>query len=85
LLARCLGAPIVQVNSRHHQSVKDLAPGLEVVARAPDGIVEAIELPDHPFALGVQWHPENIAQQPEMRGLFEAFIAAAANSRLRNI
>jgi putative glutamine amidotransferase len=82
LLARVLGAPIVHVNSRHHQSVKALAPGLEIVARAPDGVVEAIELPGHPFALGVQWHPENITAQPEMHALFTAFIAAAAN---RNI
>jgi len=82
LLARCLGTPIVRVNSRHHQSVKTLAPRLEIVAHAPDGVVEAIELPGHPFALGVQWHPENITAQPEMHALFTAFIAAAAN---RNI
>ncbi len=77
LLARCLGAPIVKVNSRHHQSVKDLAPGLDIVARAPDGTVEAIELRGHPFALGVQWHPENLQHQPEMRALFVKFIRAA--------
>lgn len=82
LLARVLGSPIVRVNSRHHQSVKAVAPGLEIVARSPDGVVEAIEKPDHPFALGVQWHPENITAQPEMHALFTAFIAAAAN---RNI
>ncbi|MGH2521743.1 MAG: gamma-glutamyl-gamma-aminobutyrate hydrolase family protein, partial [Anaerolineales bacterium] len=85
LLARCLGSPIVRVNSRHHQAVKDLAPGLEVVARASDGIVEAIELPGHPFALGVQWHPENITAQPEMLHLFVQFIQAAANSSHQNI
>jgi putative glutamine amidotransferase len=82
LLARCVATPIVKVNSRHHQSVKTLAPGLEIAARAPDGVVEAIELPGHPFALGVQWHPENITGQREMHALFTAFIAAAAN---RNI
>jgi gamma-glutamyl-gamma-aminobutyrate hydrolase PuuD len=42
------------------------------VAHAPDGLVEAIELPDHPFALAVQWHPECL---PEA-GLFEGFVLA---------
>ncbi len=77
LLARILGAPIVTVNSRHHQSVKDVAPRLEIVARAPDGVIEALELPQHPFALGVQWHPENLQAQPEMKALFVKFVEAA--------
>jgi putative glutamine amidotransferase len=77
LLARCVAeGPLVEVNSSHHQAVKDLAPGLEITARAPDGVVEALELPTHPFALAVQWHPEHL-RQPEMRRLFEHFIAAA--------
>ena len=78
LLARVLGQPLVQVNSRHHQSVKDVAPGLAIAARAPDGVIEAIELPDHPFALGVQWHPENLQAQPEMKALFVKFVEEAA-------
>jgi putative glutamine amidotransferase len=77
LLARCLGAPLVVVNSRHHQSARVVAPGLQVVARAPDGVIEALELPGHPFALGVQWHPENLTATASMRGLFEGFVAAA--------
>jgi len=77
LLARCLSeGPLIEVNSSHHRAVKDLAPGLEITARASDGVVEAIELPTHPFALAVQWHPEHLPQ-PEMRRLFERFIAAA--------
>lgn len=80
LLARCLDKePLVEVNSSHHQAVKDLAPGLEITARAPDGVVEAIELPTHPFALAVQWHPEHL-RQPEMRRLFERFISAAKSN-----
>jgi gamma-glutamyl-gamma-aminobutyrate hydrolase PuuD len=67
----------VFVNSRHHQAVQDVAPGLSVAARAPDGVVEALEVPVHPFALAVQWHPENLQHQPEMRALFAAFVAAA--------
>ena len=86
LLARCIveglalsvaEGPMVEVNSSHHQAVKALAPGLEITARAPDGVVEALELPTHPFALAVQWHPEHLLKQPEMRQLFERFIAAA--------
>jgi len=79
-LARALGAPIVQVNSRHHQAIKDVAPSLEIVARAPDGVIEGVELPKHPFALGVQWHPENLQAQPEMKALFEKFVEAAKSS-----
>ncbi len=76
-LAHFLGAPIVSVNSRHHQAVKKVAPGVVAAAHAPDGVIEAIELPAHPFALAVQWHPENLQSQPEMRALFEKFVEAA--------
>lgn len=80
-LARVLGNPIVTVNSRHHQSVKQVGQGLVVVAKAPDGVIEGVEKPGHPFALGVQWHPENLQTQPEMKRLFEKFIEAAGNVR----
>ena len=67
------------VNSWHHQSLKQIAKDLRVVATAPDGIVEAIELPGHRFALGVQWHPEWLYhQQPEMARLFSGLIEAAS-------
>lgn len=79
-LAHALGSPIVQVNSRHHQSIKDVAQGFETVARAPDGVIEGIELPQHPFALGVQWHPENLQARPEMKRLLEAFVAASGKA-----
>lgn len=77
VLAKVIGQPIVTVNSLHHQSVKDLAPGLRITAIAPDGIIEAIELPQRPFVLGVQWHPECLPQAPEMQRLFEAFVTAS--------
>lgn len=77
LLARVLGTPIAQVNSRHHQAIQSVAPGLTVVARAPDGVIEGVEKPTHPFALGVQWHPENLQAQPEMKQLLVRFIEAA--------
>jgi putative glutamine amidotransferase len=66
-----------EVNSRHHQAVKDLAPGFRVCATAPDGVIEAIEDPEKPFCLGVQWHPENFFRTGEFRPLFEGFLEAA--------
>jgi len=84
LLARLMherlnGSDSFAVNSRHHQSVKDVAPGFRVVATAPDGIVEAIEDPAARFCLGVQWHPENFWRTGEFRPLFEGFLEAAAS------
>lgn len=79
-LAGLLGQTEVRTNSLHHQGVDRVAPGLLPVAWAPDGLVEAIELPGHPFGLGVQWHPENLQVYPEMRALFQKFIQAAAAS-----
>ena len=68
-----------RVNSRHHQSVGRTGQGLVVSARARDGVVEAIEKPDAPFCIGVQWHPENFWESGEFRPLFEAFVSAAKN------
>jgi len=77
-LAAILSQGQVAVNSMHHQAVKDLAPRFRVVARSADGLIEAIEAHDHPFALGVQWHPEELVEDaPPMRRLFEDFVSAA--------
>jgi putative glutamine amidotransferase len=70
-----------QVNSRHHQAVKDVAPGWDVSATAPDGVIEAIEQPGGIFRLAVQWHPENFFRTGEFRPLFEGFIEATAKTR----
>jgi putative glutamine amidotransferase len=68
-------ADTCSVNSRHHQAVKQLAPGFEVTATAPDGVIEAIEGANgSTFCLGVQWHPENFWRTGEFRPLFEGFI-----------
>lgn len=68
----------LEVNSLHHQAVKELAPGVRLAGRAPDGIVEAIEVEAHPFALGVQWHPEELApEDARAQALFDALIRAA--------
>ena len=70
----------ISVNSMHHQAIKDVAPGFAVSAVAPDGIVEALELPGHPFFMGVQWHPEHLWQSyPSARNLWAAFVSACTN------
>jgi putative glutamine amidotransferase len=66
-----------EVNSRHHQAVKAVAPGFKVSATAPDGVVEAIEDPSATFCVGVQWHPENFWRTGEFRALFEGLMKAA--------
>jgi putative glutamine amidotransferase len=76
-LAEIVGEPILQVNSLHHQGLRDVAPELRITGRAPDGLVEAVELPEHPFGVAVQWHPEWMTDQQSTRNLFKAFVAAA--------
>lgn len=78
LMKEKLEGEICQVNSRHHQAVKDVAPGWDVSGTAPDGVIEAIELPGKVFRLGVQWHPENFFRTGEFRPLFEGFVEAAS-------
>jgi putative glutamine amidotransferase len=79
------GVPTLRVNSAHHQAADRLGAGLVVAARAPDGVIEAHELPGHPFLIGVQFHPE---MQTDPAGLhdklFEEFVAAAAAYRAAN-
>lgn len=65
------------VNSRHHQSVKQVAPGFEVTATSPDGVIEAMEQPGAGFCIAVQWHPENFWRTGEFRELFEGLVQAA--------
>ncbi len=76
-MAEIFGEPILHVNSLHHQGLKDLAPALRVAGHSPDGLVEAIELPGHPFGLAVQWHPEWLTDQRGTRNLFRTFVEAA--------
>lgn len=80
-LASILGCSFLGVNSRHHQAVKEVAPGFRAVAWAEDGLVEAIEREgESPFTLGVQWHPENFPNYP-MAKIFEAFIESCGGER----
>lgn len=80
-MAEIFGETLLRVNSLHHQGLKDVASSLRVVGHAPDGLVEAVELPSHPYAMGVQWHPEWLTDQPVMRRLFRSFVDA---SNIRN-
>ncbi len=77
LLAKILSTQEIQVNSLHHQGIKKLGEGLLSTAHASDGMIEAIEIKDHPFFMGVQWHPEWLLANPKMIALFTAFINAA--------
>lgn len=77
-LASLVGSGALEVNSAHHQAVETAGEGLCITARAPDGVIEGLEAPDHPFCLGVQWHPEVMVDPvPKMRHLFEGLIEAA--------
>ena len=70
-----LGNDHLPVNSLHHQALKQVPPVYRVVARSPDGIIEGIEVPHHPFAVGVQWHPEElVVSQETARHLFLGFV-----------
>jgi putative glutamine amidotransferase len=77
--AEIFGETLLNVNSLHHQGLKDIAPGVRVAGHAPDGLVEVVEIPDHPFAMAVQWHPEWLTDQPAMQRLFKSFVDAAGN------
>ncbi|PKN92668.1 MAG: hypothetical protein CVU44_13490 [Chloroflexi bacterium HGW-Chloroflexi-6] len=77
-ISKIFGEPILQVNSLHHQGIKNLAPALKAAGHAPDGMIEAVELPEHPFGFAVQWHPEWLTDQLPTRNLFKAFVEAAA-------
>jgi putative glutamine amidotransferase len=77
-LMRILEREEVEVTSWHHQAPRRVANSFEIVATAADGIVEAIEMPDHPWLIAVQWHPElTAASDPLQQKLFDAIVEAA--------
>jgi putative glutamine amidotransferase len=81
-LAGLMGAGVVggrlPVNSRHHQAVRRVADGFAVTSLAPDGVIEALELPQARFCVGVQWHPENFVGSGVFLPLFAGLVAASA-------
>jgi putative glutamine amidotransferase len=66
----------LEVNSFHHQAIDRLGQGLAIVARAPDGTIEAVEDPDREFLIGVQWHAETMVERPYEAALFRSFVEA---------
>ena len=82
LLARIMGPGQHECNTFHHQAVRDVAPGFAAAAHAPDGLVEAVESADG-LALGVQWHPENLASgHSDHAAVFTWLVDAAAGGAL---
>jgi len=83
VLAEIAQSETLQVNSRHHQAVEKLAPGVRVSAVAPDGLIEAFETRE-PWLLAVQWHPENLRRDLASRRIFARF-ARAVRDRARGM
>jgi putative glutamine amidotransferase len=71
------GGREMNVNSSHHQAIKTVGRGLKVTAKAADGVVEGLEDADHPFYVGVQWHPEDMDGEKSATAIFGAFVEAA--------
>jgi gamma-glutamyl-gamma-aminobutyrate hydrolase PuuD len=85
VLARAVGTS-APVNSHHHQGLGIVPDELRKIAWAEDGVLEAVEVPDHTWVLGVQWHPEAMADTDRgQRAIFDAFIEAAAGFERRHL
>jgi putative glutamine amidotransferase len=86
--AEALGGSSFEVNSSHHQAIRDLAPTLRPTGWADDDVIEAVETPaDSSWLLAVQWHPEEMhadARAPE-RGLFTALVYQASAARRKSV
>ena len=83
LLSELLGTRTVKTNSMHHQGVRQLGEGLEVMASGPGGLVEALRASDLSFAVGLQWHPEYLGNHAGMNRIFERLVSEAAAYRER--
>ena len=82
--AAIVGDTVVQANSAHHQTLRDIPAALRVVGQAPDGTVEVVEGVGKQFVLGVQWHPEKMfALHPEQARLFAQLVGEAREYRSR--
>lgn len=79
LLYKLTGKKKIRVNSYHHQANKQLGEGLIISGKAGDGVIEAIEGTRNVFVLGVQWHPERLAEDPITLQLYKGFIEACKN------
>ncbi|MBM2838946.1 MAG: gamma-glutamyl-gamma-aminobutyrate hydrolase [Deltaproteobacteria bacterium] len=70
---KIMGRTAINVTSTHHQAVKNIAKGLRVCVRTTDSVIEGFEMPEYPFLIGVQWHPEKEPDE-DSRRLFQGFI-----------
>jgi len=80
-LRTLFGSKSIEVNSTHHQGIKDLSPALECMATADDGLIEAVYMPDKKFVWAVQWHPELTLYDENSHLLFDAFVGVCGKSR----
>ena len=81
ILSKEVGKAEILVNTRHKQAIAKLGRGLHVNAKAPDGVIEGIEDPSMPLYLAVQWHPENLSDQPEHLAPFRLLVEKAGEAR----
>jgi len=65
----------IEVNSSHHQSLKEIGKGLEVISAAKDGVIEAVTCPSDRFTFGVQWHPERMLNDPKQVEFAQWFVS----------
>jgi putative glutamine amidotransferase len=79
-LAQLIDETSIDVNSLHHQAVKDIAGPLTATGTSDDGVIEALESHDRRFLIAVQWHPEEIDEVPWVRRLFQGFAQAAQST-----
>ena len=83
-LAQIVEADCIPVVSWHHQAIKAAPAGWRITAQAPDGLIEAIEYPLHPWLLALQWHPEMSLDDGYQTKIFHAFVAAAQKYKQRS-
>lgn len=80
-LNKIVGEQEISVNSMHHQAIKDVSPKLLVSGYASSGLVEAVEMPDYPYLVGVQWHPEYLFPAMDAAArLFSSFVKACTEN-----
>ncbi|MHB1316540.1 MAG: gamma-glutamyl-gamma-aminobutyrate hydrolase family protein [Minisyncoccota bacterium] len=76
ILGKIINSTKIEVNSLHHQGIQNLGEGLVVSATASDDLIEAIEMPNYPYLVGIQWHPEELVSTTVWKTFFDNFIQA---------
>jgi putative glutamine amidotransferase len=76
-LGQAIGKPEISVNTYHKQAPRTVGRGLRVVAKSPDGVIEAFEDPTFPLFAAVQWHPERLHDEPEHLAPFKLLVDVA--------